>query len=370
MKFINTSNFSHDAESSNKTKIGILICNLGTPNAPEASALRPYLKQFLSDPRVVEVPRIIWWCVLNLIILRFRPARAARAYKQVWTDAGSPLACITKAQCEALGKVITEKHGDKVAVEWAMRYGQPSIDSKLQSLMDKGVRKLLVLPLYPQYSATTTASTFDAIADNFKQRRWLPELHFLTGYHQEPAYIIALAESIETHWHEHGKTEKIMFSYHGIPQRYLHNGDPYHCYCLQTTRLVAERLGLEENEYLSCFQSRFGREPWLQPYTDKTLEALAKDGTKSITVLCPGFSADCLETIEEIDEENREIFLEAGGERFDYIPALNDRPSHIHALATLCEKNIKDWLQTPELDKTSTSQERYNKHGFNRLKDS
>lgn len=362
--------FQHSNSEGSHTKVGVLICNLGTPAAPTAKALRPYLKQFLSDPRVVEVPRLLWWLVLNLIILRFRPAKAAKAYKKVWTEQGSPLACITAAQRDALASALHNEYGDQVFVEWAMRYGQPSIGSKIQALSDAGVRKLFVLPLYPQYSATTSASTFDAVADHFKQSRWLPELRFLDGYHKHALYISALAKSIENHWQEHGRSDKLVFSYHGIPQRYLHNGDPYHCYCLQTTRLVVEKLGLQEDEYMTCFQSRFGREPWLQPYTDHSLEQLAKQGTKSVTVICPGFSSDCLETLEEIEEENRDIFLEAGGESFHYIPALNDSAAHVEALAAICKANIYDWLSSSEMGKTSDIQERYNNCRFNRIKES
>lgn len=368
MKYKNTSEFNHDSSSGSIAKVGVLISNLGTPEAPEARALRPYLKQFLSDPRVVEVPRLIWWCVLNLIILRIRPARAAKAYKSVWTEEGSPLACITQAQHKALSESLKQRYGDKIVVEWAMRYGQPSVENAIEKMTRQGVQKLFVLPLYPQYSASTTASTFDALADHFKQVRWLPELRFSNGYHREPSYIDALAKSIEHHWQQHGRTDKLVFSYHGVPLRYLHNGDPYHCFCLQTTRLVVEQLGLAEDDYLTSFQSRFGREPWLQPYTDKTLEQLAKDGTQSVTVICPGFSSDCLETIEEIDEENREIFLSAGGKQFHYIPALNDSDAHIASLSEICEKNIRDWLTEADSHETSSLEERYNSCPHNPFK--
>lgn len=357
---------SHDSHAS-PAKVGVLITNLGTPKAANARALRPYLRQFLSDPRVVEFPRWLWWCVLHFIILRIRPARAAKAYQKVWTAEGSPLAVHTEAQAHALKSALQNKYGERVTLQWAMRYGNPSIDNAIQALMDSGVQKLFVLPLYPQYSASTTASTFDAIADDFKQRRWLPELRFLNSYHAHSSYIRALADSIRSHWETNGRANKLMFSYHGIPLRYLHNGDPYHCFCLQTSRLVAEELGLHTDTYVSSFQSRFGREPWLQPSTDDTLIALAKSGSESVEVICPGFSADCLETLEEIDEENRHFFLNAGGKHFHYIPALNASAAHINALEKICDENIADWLSNEELNETSTTQERYNKWLHNRI---
>lgn len=324
-------------------KIGVLISNLGTPEAPTTSALRNYLREFLSDPRIVEIPRLLWWCILHGIILRIRPRRSARAYRSVWTEQGSPLALHTQAQARALRTRITEQLGDHVVVAWAMRYGQPSISHTVQRMMEQGVTHLLVLPLYPQYSASTTASTFDALADDFKQRRWLPELRFISGYQDNALYVDALANSIQEHHAEHGPVDKLIFSYHGVPLRYLHKGDPYHCFCHQTTRLVATKLGLKEGSYLTTFQSRFGREPWLKPYTDETLISLAENGTESVAVICPGFASDCLETLEEIEEENREYFIEHGGKDFSYIPALNSREDHIHCLTQICLNNIQDW---------------------------
>jgi ferrochelatase len=335
MKFVNTTDFSH---SSNE-KVGILLTNLGTPDAPEPKPLRRYLKQFLSDPRVVEFPRLAWWLILNLIILNIRPARSAKAYKTVWTEEGSPLLTITKQQTQALQREM----GDEIVVDFAMRYGNPSVDSVVDKMLAQGVRKLLVLPLYPQYSASTTASTFDAIAECFRKRRWLPELRFVTHYHDDPGYIKACAERIKLHRDNHPSTDLLIFSYHGIPQRYLRNGDPYHCECHKTSRLIAAELGLDDSQYRTTFQSRFGREPWLQPYTDETLKNLPSEGIKKIAVFCPGFSADCLETIEEIGEENHEYFMHAGGTEFQYIPALNDFETHIHALADLARANLQGW---------------------------
>lgn len=339
MKYINNTDFTH----SKKAKVGVLLTNLGTPDAPTPSALRRYLKEFLSDPRVVEAPRLIWWLVLNLVILTIRPRRSAAAYKTVWTDEGSPLLIHTKAQAEKVRVQLADKYGDDVVVEFAMRYGNPSVDSVIEDMLKQGVTKLVVLPLYPQYSATTTASTFDAIAQSLTKRRAIPELRFIKNYHDFQPYIDALANKIDQHWQQHGRADKLIFSYHGIPKRYLTNGDPYHCECYKTSRLVAEKLGLNEDEYMTTFQSRFGREEWLKPYTDHTLQALPSQGVKSLQVVCPGFSSDCLETIEEIGEENRDYFLEAGGERFEYIQALNSDESHINALTQLIENNLTGW---------------------------
>ncbi|WP_370980611.1 ferrochelatase [Agaribacterium sp. ZY112] len=352
-------------EHGQKTRIGILITNLGTPSAPTAKALRPYLKQFLSDPRVVEVPRLLWWLVLNGIILRFRPKRSAKAYASVWTKEGSPLSHYTAEQARLLREELQAEYGDNVVLEWGMRYGQPSIAKASQSLLDQGADRLLVLPLYPQYSASTTASTFDALSEDFRQRRWLPQLRFISGYQQDGGYINALVESIKEHWQEHGRQEHLLFSYHGLPMRYLHAGDPYHCFCLQTTRAVAEKLGLNKEEYSTTFQSRFGREPWLQPYTDFELKRRASEGLKSIAVICPGFSADCLETLEEIKIENKEYFLGAGGKAFFYIPALNTRPEHIQALAQLCKNNLGGWLESNE--QINSVKESYKTHPHNQV---
>lgn len=337
MSFINTNEFRH----SSPDKIGVLLTNLGTPAAPTRRALRPYLKQFLSDPRVVEVPRLIWWFVLNVIILTIRPGRSAKAYRTVWTEEGSPLLTFTKRQTAAIRSRLAG-HSD-VVVEFAMRYGEPSVASALQKMADHGVRKLLVLPLYPQYSASTTASTFDAIAADFTKRRWLPDFRFISHYHDRPAYIEAVGNKIKDHWTLYDRADKLVFSFHGVPQRYLDKGDPYHCECHKTARLVAEYLGLATDEYMVVFQSRFGREPWLQPYCDETMKRLPTEGVTSVQVICPGFSSDCLETIEEIAIENHDYFMEAGGERFEYISALNDDEEHIEMLASMIEENLYGW---------------------------
>ena len=344
MRYTNTKNFQHQQTD----KIGVLLTNLGTPDAPTPKALRRYLAEFLSDPRVVEVPRLLWWLILHGVILRIRPRRSAKAYATVFTDQGSPLLFHTQRQCDAVRKQLQTQGHQQLEVAFAMRYGNPSIQSALNELFAKGVRKLLVLPLYPQYSASTTASTFDAIARDFMQRRWLPDFRFVSHYHDFSPFIEAAAQQIEAFWQQHGRPEKLLFSYHGIPKRYLLNGDPYHCECYKTSRLIAERLGLNESDYITTFQSRFGREEWLKPYTDETLKSLPKQGIKNVQVFCPGFSADCLETIEEIAEENKDYFMHAGGEQYHYIPALNDNPAHIDALCQLIESNLANWQLHPD----------------------
>ncbi len=339
MKYRSNSGFSHRQGD----KIGVLITNLGTPEAPTKKALRPYLKQFLSDPRVVEVPKLLWWMILNLVILNIRPKRSAKAYQTVWQEDGSPLLIHTRNQAQALKTKLQQHWGDQVVVEFAMRYGQPSVSNTVESMLQQGVRQLLVLPLYPQYCASTTGSTFDALAEDFQRRRWLPELRFVSHYHDEPQYIEAVANKIRSHWDTHGRADKVLFSYHGIPKRYLLNGDPYHCECHKTSRLIAQNLGLQEGQYLTTFQSRFGREEWLKPYTDHTLKALPAQGVRSVQVVCPGFSSDCLETIEEIGEENREYFIHAGGDDYQYIEALNSDPEHIAMLESLILKHTQGW---------------------------
>ncbi|NVK54114.1 MAG: ferrochelatase [Alteromonadaceae bacterium] len=339
MKYAGNPGFSHQQAD----KIGVIVTNLGTPNAPTKGALKPYLKEFLSDPRVVEVPRLLWWLILNGVILNIRPGRSAKAYETVWSEQGSPLMVHTRAQAQALAARCEREFGGHVVVDYAMRYGDPAVTKVIEKMLSQGVRKLLVLPLYPQYSASTVGSTFDAVAQDFQQRRWLPDFRFISHYHDRPGYIQAVADSIKQHWNNHGRADKLIMSYHGIPMRYLMNGDPYHCECLKTSRLVAEALGLNNAEYMTTFQSRFGREEWLKPYTDETLKSLPGEGVKSIQVVCPGFSADCLETIEEIGEENRDYFLQAGGERYEYIPALNSEPAHIDMLFDLVKENLHGW---------------------------
>lgn len=344
MKYQSSPNFTHNQGD----KVGVLVTNLGTPDAPKKTELKRYLQEFLSDPRVVEVPRLLWWMILNLVILNIRPKRSAKAYATVWTERGSPLMFHTQDQTKALRDNLQQQYGDNIVVDFAMRYGSPSVDSVVDNMLQQGVRKLVVLPLYPQYCASTTGSTFDAIANSFRKRRWIPELRFITHYHDHKGYIKAVADKIQTHWDQHGRADKLIFSYHGIPKRYLLNGDPYHCECYKTSRLIAAELGLTDNEHFTSFQSRFGREEWLKPYTDHSLKAFPEQGVKSVQIVCPGFSADCLETIEEIGEENRDCFLEAGGERYEYIAALNADKGHIQALTKLLESHLQGWAIPPE----------------------
>ena len=313
------------------SKIGILLVNLGTPDAPTPVALRRYLGEFLADPRVTELPRWLWWLILHGVILRIRPRRAAKKYQTIWTENGSPLLSISQTQAKALAIAL----GDKFTVALGMRYGNPSIAAGLEKLRQANSQRIVVLPLYPQYSGSTTGSTFDAVAEVLQTWRRVPDLGFISHYHDEPAYIQALVAHIKTYWAKHGIPDKLLFSFHGVPKRFVIAGDPYFDQCQKTAQLVAAQMNLSEEKWALVFQSRFGREEWLKPYTDHTLTALGKAGLKRVDVICPGFAADCLETLEEINQENRQVFLKAGGQEFHYIPALNDKSEHIQALVAL-----------------------------------
>ncbi len=336
-------NFSHDAPSC----LGILVTNLGTPDAPTPAALRRYLGEFLADPRVVEFPRTLWWVILHGVILRLRPRRAARAYQRIWTETGSPLLVHTRQQATALQDRLTTRLPGPAQVALAMRYGRPSIAQGLETLRRAGARRLLVLPLYPQYSASTAASTFDAVVDVLKTWRWVPELRLVMHYHDDTAYIAALANSVRAYRAQHGEGDKLLFSFHGLPRRYLVQGDPYHRQCHKTARLVAAALDLPAERWQVVFQSRFGREEWLKPYADHTLRSLGEAGLRRVDVISPGFSADCLETLEEMAMQNRDLFLKAGGQDYHYIPALNAGAEHIDMLTGLVERHIQGW---PEAD--------------------
>ncbi|MDX1610705.1 MAG: ferrochelatase [Halofilum sp. (in: g-proteobacteria)] len=329
-----------------KDSTGVLMVNLGTPEAPTAPALRRYLAQFLGDPRVIESPRWLWWLVLHGIVLRTRPRKVAHAYAEIWEDGGSPLMVTSRRQCAALQQELERRMPGPVHVELGMSYGEPSIPSALKRLREKGARRIVLLPLYPQYSGSTTGSVFTATVDELRQYRRVPEFRFIEHYADDPAYIEALAASVRRYREQHGAGDLLLMSFHGVPKRYLMSGDPYHCLCHKTARLVAERLGLEDHEWKLTFQSRFGREPWLQPYTDETVEALGRDGLKRLDVICPGFAADCLETLEEIAMQNRDAFQDAGGGDFHYIPCLNDDPEHVAALAGLVERHTMGWPET------------------------
>jgi len=343
MKYVGRPDYQHGTPE----KLGVLLVNLGTPDAPDTKSVRRYLKQFLSDPRIIELPRALWMLILHGIILRVRPAKSAEAYREVWDDeTGSPLMRYSLAQTDAMQTKLQSQLGDDVVVTLGMRYGSPSVDDALTEMESSNVRRLLVLPMYPQYSGTTTASVFDEVASRLQRTRWIPETRFINQFCDRPDYIKALANSVRESWQEHGQGELLVTSYHGIPKRYLLNGDPYHCLCHKTTRLLAAELGLSENQYRVVFQSRVGKEEWLRPYCDETMKALPGEGFKSIDVISPAFSADCLETLEEIEGENKEYFMEHGGERFQYIPCLNDRTDHMDMLAELVLQHCQGW---PEL---------------------
>ena len=322
---------------------GVLLSNLGTPDAPTPTAVRQYLREFLSDPRVVELPRWLWWLILHGFILRFRPQRSAAAYAEVWTAQGAPLRSISQRQLQGLQRALNEAGAGAVKLALGMRYGNPSLSDALYALRDQGVDRLLVLPLYPQYSATTTASTIDAVSLELRRWRRIPALRTVTSYYADSDYLDALQESVESHWQVHGQAERLLFSFHGIPQRYVEAGDPYAQQCRYTAEHVARELKLAGNQWQVVFQSRLGRSPWLQPYTDDALTTLAAQGVKSVDIICPGFSADCLETLEEINIRYRRVFLAAGGEKFHYIKALNDSDTHMDMLASLIKRNLQGW---------------------------
>lgn len=334
-------------------RTGVLLVNLGTPEAPTAPALRRYLGQFLSDPRVVEIPRLLWWPILHGIILRVRPAKSAAKYASIWMPEGSPLRVWTERQTTLLQGFLGEA-GHAVVVRHAMRYGQPSIGQQLSALRTEGCTRVLVVPLYPQYSGATTASVMDEVFAWGQQTRTLPELRHINRFHDDAGYLDALAASVRQHWAAHGKARKLVMSFHGMPDRTLHLGDPYHCECLKTGRLLAERLNLGPDDHVVTFQSRFGRAKWLQPYTEPTLKALAKSGTDSVDVICPGFVGDCIETLEEIAMEAKEAFLNAGGQRFAYIPCLNERAEWLRALTALVAQHLAGWPTQREAQPSGT----------------
>ena len=336
----------------------VLLCNLGTPDEPTPKAVRRYLAEFLSDDRVVEIPRLIWLAILHGIILRVRPAKSAAKYASIWTPEGSPLRIWTEKQAKLLQGWLGQRN-HYVKVRSAMRYGSNSIASQLDAMKADGVTRILIVPAYPQYSATTTASVFDAVYDWAKRTRTIPELRFVNHYHDEPGYIAALALSLERYWKKNGRPDQLVMSFHGVPERTLHLGDPYHCECFKTARLLAEKLGLRKDQFKVTFQSRLGRAKWLEPYTEPTLIEMGKAGVGRVDVVCPGFTSDCLETLEEINMEGRHAFLDAGGKEFHYIPCLNDDPEWISALCAISQKHLLGWptLQAPDAAEQATSRE-------------
>ena len=343
--YLGTPDYAHGTRS----RLGVLLVNLGTPDEPTTSAVRRYLAEFLWDPRVIEAPRAVWWLVLHGIILRTRPARSAHAYQKIWTPAGSPLLVESRALTEGLADRLRGRFGDRVCVELAMSYGNPSIPDALTRLRDDNVQRLLVLPMYPQYSSTTTASIFERITSELSAWRWIPELRIVNQYWEEDGYVTAIADSVAAHWQREGR-KHLLFSFHSIPKRYFLAGDPYHCFCQATARRVAARLGLEDGDWSVGFQSRFGREEWLKPYVDLLLHDYAHAGPRRVTVVCPGFATDCLETLEEIGMQNREAFMSHGGEAFDYVPCLNSSPAHVELYEQIVLRHAAGWPETEGRD--------------------
>ena len=331
-------------------KTAVLLVNLGTPEAPNAAAVRAYLGEFLLDPRVVEIPRPVWWLILKGIILNLRPKQSAAKYALIWTPEGSPLKLHTEHQARLLNGLLAASGHPDLVVAWAMRYGSPSIAATLDRLKAEGCARILILPLYPQYAASTSASVYDEVSRWMQRTRNVPELRLVRNFHDRPGYIAALAAGVRQHWAKHPRSTaayKLVMSFHGLPRYTLDKGDPYHCECHKTARLLAEALGLAPDEWQLTFQSRFGRAEWLKPYTQATLEQLAGSGLARVDVICPGFVGDCLETLEEIAIECKAAFLQAGGGEFHYLPCLNERDDWIAALAELTREHLGHWLTLP-----------------------
>lgn len=337
--YLGDSSYQHGSPD----RLGVLLVNLGTPDGPDPPSVRRFLAEFLWDPRVVETPRWLWWLALHGVILRIRPSKSAHAYQQIWTAAGSPLLVHSTALARRVADALQPR--GNVVVALGMTYGSPSIASAVEELRRQGARRLVVLPLYPQYSGSTTASVFDRVTRQLQRWRWVPELRFIGNYHDDAGYIDAIAASIEQHWRTHER-QHLLFSFHGVPKRYLLAGDPYHCHCMKSARLIAQRLSLGERDWSVSFQSQVGREEWLRPYTDERLLEYARTGPKRVTVVCPGFATDCLETLEEIALRNREAFLAAGGEAYDYVPALNAEESHVTVLTNLINRHALGWPES------------------------
>ena len=339
MRYLSSPDFQHDSAE----RIGILLVNSGTPQAPNAAAVRRFLRRFLSDPRVVELPRALWLPLLYGVVLPLRPARVARKYRLIWSAAGSPLRDLSERLHTELTAVLARRLLAPLTVELAMLYSPPSVREALDRLRTSGAQRILVLPLFPQYCGATTGAVYDQVNAELSRWRWLPELRFVAGYHDHPGYIEALRASISEHWEREGRTGHLLMSFHGIPERYFQRGDPYFCKCQKTARLLADELMLREAEWSVAFQSRFGRSGWLKPYTHEVLGNMPARGARSVTVVCPGFAVDCLETLEEIDIENRAAFMRSGGERFQYVPALNASAKHAECLADLIAEHCQGW---------------------------
>ncbi len=315
---------------------GVLLVNLGSPQTPDAAGVASFLKPFLSDKRVVTIPHLFWLPLLYGVIVPFRSRKVAKLYQQIWLEDGSPLRVISQKQQDKLERKLADQ---KWPVTLSMTYGEPSVANGLDVLKQQGVNRVIILPLYPQFSASTTAAVFDTVAAALKNCYDLPEIVFIRDYHQHPLYIQALAKSVRSHWEHHGQGDKLVLSFHGVPKRFSELGDPYETQCHRTVELLAQELDLAPEKYQICFQSRFGKEEWIQPYTEQTLEGLPEKGVKSVDIICPAFAADCLETLEEIAEQNRNTFLQAGGEHYRYISCLNDSDDHIELFASLAKEN-------------------------------
>jgi protoporphyrin/coproporphyrin ferrochelatase len=339
MAYVSSPDFRHDSAE----RIGVLLVNSGTPDSPSTRDVRRFLRLLLSDPRVVELPRALWLPILHGIILRTRPFRSARKYRKIWTAAGSPLMALSQQLRNGVTSQLAQRVLAPLSVELAMLYARPSVPEALNRLREAGAQRILVLPLFPQYCGATTGAVYDQVNAELRRWRWLPELRFVAEYHDDPGYIDALKRSILEHWETHGRTRHLVMSFHGIPERYFHKGDPYFCKCQKTARLLADELMLRDEEWSVSFQSKFGPGRWLKPYTINLLAELPGHGLDEVTVVCPGFAVDCLETIEEIEIENRDAFIGAGGRRFDYVPALNGRVDHGRFLADLVARHCQGW---------------------------
>ena len=353
MRYQTEPSYSHGTSE----KTAVLLINLGTPEAPTAKAVKPYLREFLGDPRVVELPRLLWWLILNGFILNTRPKKSAAKYASIWMPEGSPLKVHTQRQTVLLQGYLGEKtKGTPVVVEYAMRYGNPSIPDVLKKLKAQNCQRILLVPLYPQYAASATATALDAVFTELQQMRNMPAVRSIKHFHDDAGYIKASAQNIRDYWILHGRPDKLVMSFHGVPRYTLDKGDPYHCECQKSGRLIAEELGLSTEQYIVSFQSRFGKAEWIKPYTTTILKQLGKQKTKRVDVVCPGFVADCLETLEEIAQEGKEDFQHAGGGEYHYIPCLNERPDWIHALTRLVLENLQGWLV--KADSTQLEQSR------------
>lgn len=337
--------------SPNRT--GVLLINLGTPDAPTAQALRPYLKEFLSNPRVIEIPKLIWWPILHGFILPFRPKESAEKYAKIWMSEGSPLKVHTERQTKLLKEELQIRLQNPPIVEYAMNIGRPSVATVIARMQEQGCERILIIPLFPQYAASSTAAAMDNVFAVLKHMRNQPSIRTIKQYHDHPAYIAALAQNVRDYWDLHGQPDKLIISFHGTPRASLDKGDPYHCACQKTGRLLAEALALDTNQYNICFQSRFGKAKWLTPYTATTLMQLGKQQTQRVDVVCPGFVSDCLETLEEIAMEAKDTFIQAGGKEFHYIPCLNERSDWIQALADITCTHLQGWLDKPITEETS-----------------